>query len=115
MKIANRIFRIILILLIPIFFQNCYHYRVAVKSQPATEYQSVRVNSFFWGLRQKKIEIKNCENRYLQEVYVQSTLGNSIANVLTLGIWKPIIIKWKCAKDKPVGVQIGTDNMDKKQ
>jgi hypothetical protein len=88
--------------------QGCYHYRIASAVQdPSTSYQKKTVNSYFWGLVQGKKEngidvvTKNCDSiniNKIDEVVVSTNFGYALITVVTLGIWCPMEIKWKCAK-----------------
>jgi hypothetical protein len=68
-------------------------------SQAATEYKSQTVNSFFWGLMQENVQPPNCvESDAMQEVRVNWNYGYSLLTVLSLGIWAPMEVEWRCAK-----------------
>ena len=82
---------------------GCYTYRVATRAQAGTEMASRNANSFFWGLVQSPKEISTpvCDSlnaNGMAVVQVKTNLGYSIITVLTLGIWSPIKIEWKCSK-----------------
>jgi len=90
--------------------QGCaYNYRVQVTSpDPATEYQRKTVNNFWWGLSpDPPIVSSNCVANALDEVHVETNYGYLLVSVITLGIWVPLDVEWKCAKDhqpvKPIG------------
>ncbi|MBK9256741.1 MAG: hypothetical protein IPM42_14740 [Saprospiraceae bacterium] len=93
---------------------GCYSYRVASsKNDPTTIYNRKVVHSYLWGLAQKdKIGIHavthDCDDLdiySLSEVKVKTNLLYSLATVLTLGIWCPMEVQWKCAKPcNPPGV-----------
>jgi hypothetical protein len=99
-----RILRIPLTLAVCIvMLDSCYSYRVATKAQPGAEINSRTANSFFWGLVQKPQEITTpiCDSlnaNGMAEVVVKTNLGYSLITVLTLGIWCPMKIEWKCSK-----------------
>jgi len=84
-------------------FTNCYSYRIATHAQPGTEFQTRTAHSFFWGLVQSPKEIATpiCDSldvNGVAVVQVQNNLGYSLITVLTLGIWSPIKLQWKCGK-----------------
>ncbi len=96
-------YAISLLLVIVLFStESCYHYRVlTTESDPATEYQSKVVYSYFWGLvnNPKDFVVPNCNNKNaLDEVRVTTNYGYSILTVITLGIFSPIEVKWRCSK-----------------
>ena len=84
-------------------FSNCYSYRVATHAQPGTEFQTRTAHSFFWGLVQSPKEIATpiCDSlnaNGVSVVQVQNNFGYSLITVLTLGIWSPMKLQWKCGK-----------------
>jgi len=84
-------------------FSNCYSYRIATHAQAGTEFQTTTAHSFFWGLVQKPREISTpiCDSLNVNGVavvQVQNNFGYSLITVLTLGIWSPIKLQWKCGK-----------------
>ena len=94
-----------LLLLAPalLLFTSCYSYRIATHAQPGTEFNSVTAHSFFWGLVQNPKEIATpiCDSlntNGVALVQVKTNLGYSLITVLTLGIWCPMQLEWKCSK-----------------
>ena len=86
-----------------LFLSSCYTYRVATHAQPGTEFNSRTAHSFFWGLVQNPKEIATpiCDSlnaNGVAVVQVKSNFGYSLITVLTLGIWSPMKIEWKCSK-----------------
>ncbi|MDB5250363.1 MAG: hypothetical protein JWQ40_4757 [Segetibacter sp.] len=92
----------ILLLMISFSTESCYHYRVlTTESDPATEYQSKVVYSYLWGLvnSPKDLVVPNCNNNNaLDEVRVSTNLGYSVLTVISLGIFCPMEVKWRCHK-----------------
>ncbi|MCH9699576.1 MAG: Bor family protein [Gammaproteobacteria bacterium] len=81
--------------------QGCYGYRVQVKHpDPVTEPETEMVHSLFWGLMvsPQAVVANNCRSNALDEVYIQSNFGFSLLTVITLGIWSPMEIDWRCAE-----------------
>ncbi len=96
--------------------QSCYHYRVSsAKSDPGTEYQRKTVHSYLWGAVQKRdngidVVATNCDAvniNKLDEVRVTTNLGYALITVVSLGIWSPMQIEWKCAKPCTTVGEIG--------
>lgn len=85
---------------------GCYSYRLATQAQPSTDItaaQSVRTHSLFWGIINKPqvITTPTCDSlgvNGVAEVYVKNNFGNALVTVLTLGIYSPVRIEWKCSK-----------------
>ena len=94
----------VLIGLLALFLTNCYTYRVATKAQSGSEaFNSVTAHSFLWGLVQKPAVIRTsiCDSlgaNGVSEVTVKTNLGYALITVITLGIWCPVKLQWKCAK-----------------
>ena len=86
-----------------LLLSSCYSYRINTHAQPGTEFQSVTAHSFFWGLVQNPKEITTpiCDSlnaNGVALVRVKNNFGYSLITVLTLGIWCPMKIEWKCSK-----------------
>lgn len=80
---------------------GCYHYRVMpASSAPADDGHSTTQHAFFWGLMQSRAEEPNCQGNGVSEVVATTNLGYSLLTVATLGIWTPMQLEWKCAKDR---------------
>jgi hypothetical protein len=77
---------------------GCYHSRVIIPAQPATDAKTQIVNSFFWGLLQENVQPSNCNSNAMQEVRVDWNFGYALLTVATLGIWSPMTVQWQCAK-----------------
>jgi hypothetical protein len=85
---------------------GCYHTRVFTTGQPATAYSQQTVHSLFWGLAQQNVEpptINNCISNSMQEVRITTNFGYAVLTVVTLGIWSPMEIEWRCAKQAAPG------------
>ena|SRR5580765_384765 len=72
-------------------------------NQPSTEWETRTRHSFFWGLIRQDVPTKNCTlgdgtRTGIEEVRVDTNLGFAALTVLTLGIWSPLKVSWKCAK-----------------
>ncbi len=87
-----------------IFFCSCYSYRVGTHAQAGTEVSKpITAHSFFWGLVNKPNEIHTpiCDSLQVNgvaEVTMKTNLGYAFITVLTLGIWSPMKVEWKCSK-----------------
>ncbi len=80
---------------------GCYHYHVtAPKPDPATDYEHRTVHSYFWGLIQSdNVRAEDCLSNALDEVHITTNFGYSVLSVATLGIWVPLDVEWRCAKE----------------
>lgn len=88
-----------------VFFTSCYSYRVATQALAGSEISKpVTVNSFFWGLiKSPKDDVHTpiCDSlgvNGLSEVTVKTNFGYALITVVTLGIWSPVKMQWKCSK-----------------
>jgi len=97
----SRSFRPVLAVIAAIAIQGCYHTRVMTNAAPATEYQHATAHPMFWGLVQDNVVPDNCPSGAMQEVRVNSNFGYSLLTVVTLGIWSPLDMEWRCAKNPP--------------
>lgn len=87
-------------------FSSCYTYRLATHAQPATETLVTTrktAHSLFWGLLNKPqvITTPNCDKMGVNgvaEVMIRSNFGYTVVTLLTLGIYCPVTVEWKCAK-----------------
>lgn len=85
---------------------SCYTYRLATHAQPATESLVTTrktAHSLFWGLLNKPqvITTPNCDDLGapgVSEVIVRTNFGYACVTLLTLGIYCPVTVEWKCAK-----------------
>lgn len=92
------------VIAIPLLLDSCYTYRVTTQAQSGTEASKpVTAHAFFWGLLQKPQEIHTpvCDSlgvNGVSEVTVKTNLGYALITVVTLGIWSPMKVQWKCSK-----------------
>lgn len=94
--------RIVLVLCFLSLQAGCYHYRVvAPKPDPATDYEHRTVHALFWGLVQQDVPSDDCVSNAMDEVRVTTNFGYLVVSVVTLGIWVPLDVEWRCAKIPP--------------
>jgi choline-glycine betaine transporter len=92
------------LVLFTFLMSSCYSYRVATHAQAGTELSKpVTAHSFFWGLVQKPAQIHTpiCDSLQvngMSEVTVKTNLGYAFITVVTLGIWSPMKLQWRCGK-----------------
>ena len=94
--------RLLLLFLLIVGTQGCYHYRVLnTTSDPANEYHRQVLRSYAWGLvnNPKDFHVPNCTtDNAIDEVVFSKNFGQSLLTIITLGIVSPIEVKWKCHK-----------------
>ena len=91
----------VFVVLVTISFPGCYHYRVTVpETDPVTEYESKTMHTFFWGLVNdpEKQAAYDCVSNSIDEVRVSTNYGYALITVVTLGIWVPMDVEWRCGK-----------------
>lgn len=79
----------------------CYRNMVEVpRRDPVTEWRGKTVHSLFWGLVKSRDPVaENCApSNALDSVRSDSNLGYSLLTVITLGIWSPTRLEWRCAR-----------------
>jgi Bor protein len=88
-----------------LLLNSCYTYRVATQAQAGAEASKpVTAHSLFWGLVQKPkdfIRTPVCDSlgvNGMAEVTIKTNLGYAFITVVTLGIWSPMKVQWKCGK-----------------
>lgn len=70
---------------------------------PDTEWMYVKRSSFLWGLVRQDLPIDNCRDtagrrKGIEEIRVDRTAAQGLASILTLGLWTPVKIGWRCNK-----------------
>lgn len=99
---VRRLSEILGVLVLVLGSQGCYHYRVTPPDpDPATDYERRTVHAFAWGLVQEDVRAVDCVSNALDEVRVTTNFGYLAASVVTLGVWVPLQVEWRCAKKPP--------------
>ena len=71
-------------------------------NQPGTEWERTTRSAWFWGLKRQDLPT-NCNlsdgtRIGIEEVQIRSNAATIAATVLTLGIWAPLNVHYRCAK-----------------
>jgi hypothetical protein len=95
-----------LLLSLIIFLPGCYSFKVGTHAQAGAGGGSVKAAAYFWGLAKspKQITTPACDSlgAYgVSEVKIKKNFGQTIMSLLTLGIYSPATIEWKCSKTCP--------------
>lgn len=79
---------------------GCAYHRVvvAVPNPPDQTYHPVRSSALGWGTIEQTSVAANCPTNLLSEVRVKTSLAQSLGTVLTLGLWQPATIEYRCSK-----------------
>ena len=73
-------------------------------NQPASEWSKKKtLNSLFWGLVRQDLRVDDCKladgtRLGIEEVKIETNPLYATATVLTLGIWVPLDVSYRCAK-----------------
>lgn len=93
-----------LVMAVLFLLSSCYSYRISTNAQAGTEATTTTANAYFWGLVQTPkngITTPNCDSlnvNGMAEVQIKTNLGYALITVVTLGIWSPMKVSWKCSK-----------------
>ena len=104
---AMKRFSFLLLLVIYLVAGNgCYSYRIATQAQEGAEVTKVTAHSWFWGLAQspKQLTTPDCDTLGalgMSQVRVRTNLGYALLTVVTLGIYCPMQLEYKCSKPCP--------------
>ena len=80
------------------------------QNMPGTEWKSKTLNSFLWGLWRQDLPVTNCrlangQRLGIEEIRVGRSFPQMLVTLLTLGLWAPTRISWRCCRPP---VQSGT-------
>ena len=72
-------------------------------NQPMTEWRRKTLHSFLWGAVRQDLPVDNCtlgdgSRTGIEEVKVSTNLAYASATILTIGIWSPVHVAWRCAR-----------------
>jgi uncharacterized protein YceK len=97
-------FVVLLFLLAFIMLSGCYTYRLQTHAQAGSEVTTVNASSYLWGILQSPkggITTPLCDSldvNGVSVVRVRTNLGYALITVVTLGIWCPMKIDYRCSK-----------------
>lgn len=91
---------------------GCYSYHVyqiggtgnrEQGNAPGTEWEGKTLHSFAWGAVRQDLPVTNCQlasgQRFgMDEVRVETNLAYVLASAVTVGLWVPLKVSWRCAK-----------------
>ena len=75
-----------------------YHQLRVAEPNGYGDFHTANSNAFFWGAVEQTRIADKCETNLIDEVRTETSLAQALATVLTLGIWMPATVKYKCAK-----------------
>ena len=73
---------------------------------PARSGRSKNLNGFLWGLIRQDLPVTNCrlangQRLGIEEIRVGRSFLQGLATFLTLGLWAPARISWRCCRPPP--------------
>jgi hypothetical protein len=90
--------RVRVLLSILCLLAGCAQHRLIVAHpNPTGEPVTVSSNAFGFGALERRT-VADCPTNLLDEVRIHQNLGQALATVLTLGLWMPVRIEYRCAK-----------------
>lgn len=76
----------------------CSHYHVHVpEPREGTEWQATNMNSYLWGQVQEDLAVA-CRTNSINDVRFNRGPHHVVATIVTLGIWSPIEVQYRCAR-----------------
>lgn len=118
-RTVSALMRAVLIPACLLSLNACYTYHVyqtggpagrEQANQPGTEWRHGTLNAFAWGAVRQDLPIDNCQpgngQRFgIEEIKIETNFGYVLASAVTLGIWVPLDVSWRCGKPcAPSGV-----------
>ena len=84
-----------------LLLQGCaYHRLVVAQPNPADQrYHAVESNALGWGAIEQQSVANQCPTNLLSEVRVRTSLLEALGTVLTLGLWQPARMEYRCSKN----------------
>jgi len=85
---------------------GCAHFRVApdnVSSATLQEERHVRIAG--WGVKEPLITPTNCQGQGMATVMITIRPRDTFVTIVTLGLVRPALIEWTCAKERNGGGQ----------
>lgn len=72
-------------------------------NQPSTEWKHKTLHAYAWGAIRQDLPVDNCQlvngqRIGIEEIKIGTNFGYVLASALTLGIWIPLDVSWRCAK-----------------
>ena len=85
---------------------GCAHFRVAPdRVSSATLQEERRVRIVGWGVQEPLITPTNCQGQGLATVMMTIRPRDTFIAILTLGLVRPAVIEWTCAKERNGGAR----------
>jgi hypothetical protein len=89
-----------LVLAVLLLLPGCAYHRlvVAQPNPPDQTYHPVDSSALGWGAFEQQSVARQCPTNLLSEVRVRTSFAEALGTVLTLGLWQPAHMEYRCAK-----------------
>lgn len=90
-----------------LLLEGCAYHRLVVPvPNPADQtYHPVKSSAVGWGAIEQRSVASACDTSLLSEVRVKTSFWQSLGTVLSLGLWQPAEMEYRCSK-APTGVGV---------
>lgn len=89
-----------------VFAGGCAHFRVTPDNvSSATHQEERRVRITGWGVQEPLITPGNCQGQGMATVMITIRPRDTFIAIFTLGLLRPAVIQWTCAKERSGGGQ----------
>ena len=102
--------QLLCVVLAGLLSSGCVTHQLIVANPNPTDDRPAAIdsNGFGFGAVQRR-NVADCDTNLIDEVRVRQTFAQALATVLTLGIWMPTQIEYRCAKVPSTTGTIGDD------
>ena len=102
--------QMVCLVLAALLSSGCVTHQLIVANPNPTDDRPAAIdsNGFGFGAVQRR-NVADCDTNLIDEVRVRQTFAQALATVLTLGIWMPTQIEYRCAKLPSTTGTIGDD------
>lgn len=74
-----------------------YHVETPDSDEARTPYQQKTLHAYLWGSMLDPQSLSfDCGGDGINDVFIDRSFGHDLASVLTLGIWMPIDVRYRC-------------------
>jgi len=90
---------------------GCADYQITVPDSDPIQlegqqkpYVEKTMNAYFWGLYlDPQVLAAECQGQGINDVFVDRNFGDDLASVLTLGMWMPTDVRFRCKAPPTTG------------
>jgi Bor protein len=89
-----------LVLPLLLVLQGCAYHRLVVSqpNPPDQRYHPVNSTALAWGAVEQQSVASQCPTNLLSEVRVRTSFVDALGTVLSLGLWQPARMEYRCSK-----------------